>query len=220
MPDLLRLSLKAAFLPLRIAALPITVANKAADALIDVLTPVDGGDGQRFTATPTEAATATKASAGVRAGAPSPTADPPAPPRRPAATRAKAPRSRSAGPQGDPIVTPRPKRKPTKKDAREEGDLTAAEAARRRESLREQETDEDSPGAEVHVEGTPWPGFEKQSVDEILTRLIGADDATKAVVRMYETLNDRREAILAATEQDADTVAGTGDAQTGDTPAG
>lgn len=55
-----------------------------------------------------------------------------------------------------------------------------------------------SPGAELHVDA-PWDGYERMTAADIVDRLIVADDAEKAVVRLYEQQHKRRKSILAAT---------------------
>jgi hypothetical protein len=56
----------------------------------------------------------------------------------------------------------------------------------------------DDVGAEVHV-GAPWEGYDQMRAAEIVTRLKGADDATRAVVRLYEQQGKARSSIIAAT---------------------
>jgi hypothetical protein len=55
-----------------------------------------------------------------------------------------------------------------------------------------------SPGPELHVEA-PWEGYEKMKVTEIVDRLQAGDDATKAIVRLYEQTHKKRKSILDAT---------------------
>lgn len=54
-----------------------------------------------------------------------------------------------------------------------------------------------SPGAELHVD-PPWAGYERMSAADIVDRLVVADAAEKAVVRLYEQRHRRRRSILAA----------------------
>ena len=54
-------------------------------------------------------------------------------------------------------------------------------------------------GAEVHVD-EPWEGYDAMTAREVLDRLVGADEATLAVVRLYETANRNRATVLRATE--------------------
>jgi hypothetical protein len=58
----------------------------------------------------------------------------------------------------------------------------------------------DDPGATVHVDGEPFPGYDKLRANEVVARLMEADEATKAVVRFYEQQRKHRASILAATE--------------------
>ncbi|HEY8581477.1 MAG TPA: hypothetical protein VIL49_00970 [Capillimicrobium sp.] len=84
-------------------------------------------------------------------------------------------------------------------DVPRSNDLSAAEAARMRDEERREETDDDSPGPEIHV-AAPWPGYEKQNVSQILDKLTGADPTTKAMVRLFEETHKNRKGILRATE--------------------
>ena len=46
----------------------------------------------------------------------------------------------------------------------------------------------------------PWAGYDAMSTREVLDRLVGSDDATRAVVRLYEGANRNRATVLRATE--------------------
>jgi hypothetical protein len=76
---------------------------------------------------------------------------------------------------------------------------TRADAARVREEQREAETTPESPGAEVRV-GEPWAGYRAMTAPDVVDRLRVADEATRAVVRLYESTHRRRKTVLAATE--------------------
>ena len=54
-----------------------------------------------------------------------------------------------------------------------------------------------SPGAQVHVDA-PWDGYEQMKAADIVDRLVVADAAEKAVVRLYEQLHKGRKSVLAA----------------------
>jgi hypothetical protein len=56
----------------------------------------------------------------------------------------------------------------------------------------------DDVGAEVHVEA-PWEGYDRMRAADIVARLRAADDATRAVVRLYEQQGKARSSVLAAT---------------------
>lgn len=56
----------------------------------------------------------------------------------------------------------------------------------------------DDVGAEVHVDA-PWEGYDRMRAADIVTRLKGADEATRAVVRLYEQHGKARSSVLAAT---------------------
>jgi hypothetical protein len=55
----------------------------------------------------------------------------------------------------------------------------------------------DDVGAEVHVDA-PWDGYDRMRAADIVTRLRTADDATRAVVRLYEQQGKARSSVLAA----------------------
>jgi hypothetical protein len=56
----------------------------------------------------------------------------------------------------------------------------------------------DDVGAEVHVDA-PWDGYDRMRAADIVARLRSADDATRAVVRLYEQQGKARSSVLAAT---------------------
>jgi hypothetical protein len=56
----------------------------------------------------------------------------------------------------------------------------------------------DDPGAEIHV-GAPWAGYDRMHAADIVDRLRIADEATRAVVRLYEQQGKARSSVLAAT---------------------
>jgi hypothetical protein len=56
----------------------------------------------------------------------------------------------------------------------------------------------DDVGAAVHVEA-PWEGYDQMRAADIVTRLRSANDATRAVVRLYEQQGKARSSVLAAT---------------------
>jgi hypothetical protein len=56
----------------------------------------------------------------------------------------------------------------------------------------------DEVGAVVHVDA-PWEGYDKMRAADIVTRLRSANDATRAVVRLYEQQGKARSSVLAAT---------------------
>ena len=74
---------------------------------------------------------------------------------------------------------------------------TRGEVNRRR--LDEREADDSPVGAEVHVH-EPWDGYDAMSAREVLDRLVGADEATLGVVRLYESATRNRATILRETE--------------------
>jgi hypothetical protein len=56
----------------------------------------------------------------------------------------------------------------------------------------------DDVGAEVHVD-PPWDGYDRMRAADIVDRLRAADEATRAVVRLYEAQGKARSSVLAAT---------------------
>ena len=56
----------------------------------------------------------------------------------------------------------------------------------------------DDVGAELHVDA-PWDGYDRMRAADIVDRLSVADEATRAVVRLYEAQGKARSSVLAAT---------------------
>jgi hypothetical protein len=56
----------------------------------------------------------------------------------------------------------------------------------------------DDPGASVHVDA-PWDDYDRLRAADIVARLRSADEATRAVVRLYEQQGKARSSVLAAT---------------------
>jgi hypothetical protein len=105
-----------------------------------------------------------------------------------------------AVPEPAPVPPPEPEPLP---DAVEDLDLPAPEptrgdAARVRQEQREAETTPESPGAEIRVE-EPWEGYRAMTAPDVIDRLRIADDATKAVVRLFEATHRKRKTVIAAT---------------------
>lgn len=80
---------------------------------------------------------------------------------------------------------------------------TRSQAARLREAEREAEMPVETegaaaPGAEVHVDA-PWDGYDQMKAGDIVSRLASADEALKAIVRLYEQGNKARKSVLDAT---------------------
>jgi hypothetical protein len=78
-------------------------------------------------------------------------------------------------------------------------DLTSADAARNREAEREAQASLDGPGPELRVEA-PWPDYDAMNVGQVLDRLTGTDQTTRAMVRLYEETHKNRKGVLRATE--------------------
>lgn len=58
--------------------------------------------------------------------------------------------------------------------------------------------DPDDVGAAIEVD-EPWPGYAGEPANAIVTRLRNADEATRAVVRLYEQRHKKRATVLRAT---------------------
>lgn len=54
------------------------------------------------------------------------------------------------------------------------------------------------PHAEIQVD-EPWKGYDGMKAADVIDRLVVADAATKAVVRLYEERNRKRRTVMAAT---------------------
>ena len=99
---------------------------------------------------------------------------------------------------------PEPSPKQRRRAAR--GEPTRGQASRQRRARAEQEEEAAQPtdglphaGPEIEV-AEPWEGYAEMQVVDVLNRLSGADDTTRAAVRLYELAHEHREAILHVTE--------------------
>jgi hypothetical protein len=99
---------------------------------------------------------------------------------------------------------PEPSPKQRRRAAR--GEPTRGQASRQRRARAEQEEEAAQPtdglphaGPEIEV-AEPWDGYAEMQVVDVLNRLSGADDTTRAAVRLYELAHEHREAILHVTE--------------------
>jgi hypothetical protein len=57
----------------------------------------------------------------------------------------------------------------------------------------------DDPGPTLEVQA-PWPSYDEQSAAEVVRRVRSGDDATRAVVLLYERGHKRRKSVLEAAE--------------------
>ncbi|HEY3188229.1 MAG TPA: ferritin-like domain-containing protein [Solirubrobacteraceae bacterium] len=115
----------------------------------------------------------------------------------------------NGGPVHTEAETPYADRAARRREARREAGHTRegptrAQAARLREEQREAETPVESegagaPAAQVHIEA-PWEGYDTLKAGEIVARLRDANDAVRAMVRLYEETHKNRKSILQATE--------------------
>jgi hypothetical protein len=46
----------------------------------------------------------------------------------------------------------------------------------------------------------PWPNYDTMTVGQVLDRLTGTDQTTRAMVRLYEETHKNRRGVLRATE--------------------
>jgi hypothetical protein len=60
----------------------------------------------------------------------------------------------------------------------------------------------DAPGATLEVEA-PWPGYDRHSAAEVIKRVRQGDEATRAVVLLYERTHKARKSVIAAAEATA-----------------
>jgi hypothetical protein len=96
-------------------------------------------------------------------------------------------------PEPPQSAKPAPKRKaPAKR--RPEASPAARVAAKRAE--------EHPSGPTIEV-AAPWDGYDAMTEDQVLERMIGADDTLRAMVRLYESTHGGRRQILIATEAPA-----------------
>jgi hypothetical protein len=116
-------------------------------------------------------------------------AAPPAPPADP-----PAPRSKKRAP------TRRPSPKQARRATRHEPTRGQAGAIREEQRMAEQNAGGPGPGPTIDV-AEPWDGYAKMTEDQILERLVGAEPAVRAIVRLYEDTHGARRQILLATEE-------------------
>ena len=107
-------------------------------------------------------------------------------------------------PPPEPAPEPEPSQQQRRRAARREP--TRGQASRQRRVRAEQEEAAAQPtdglphaGPEIQV-AEPWEGYSEMPVVDVLNRLSGADDTTRAAVRLYELAHEHREAILHVTE--------------------
>jgi hypothetical protein len=177
----------------KLLLLPVTLPLAAArGALTGVLEAVAAALEDATPAPPPAAAPPRPAAAPPRPAAP-----PPAPPLLADDAPVTPLRPRPAPPPPPPPPADEPP--PAAAEAFGPPEPTRGEAARAREALREAEATADSPGPEIRID-EPWPGYRKLRAPDIVDRLAAADEATKAMVRLFESGHRKRRAVLAATE--------------------
>jgi hypothetical protein len=97
----------------------------------------------------------------------------------------------------EPFVEPEHVEAPIDFDAPSEEELAPAHVDSEPE-LTYEAGPADDVGAEVHVDA-PWEGYDQMRAADIVARLRAADEATRAVVRLYEQHGKARSSVLAAT---------------------
>src|SRR3954469_101745 len=121
-----------------------------------------------------------------------------------APTRASAPPPPQADPPAPRAKKRAPAKKPSPKQARRavRHEPTRGQAAAIREEQREAEQNAGGPGPGPTIEvAQPWDGYDTMTEDAVLERLVGADPALRAIVRLYESQHGGRRQILLATEE-------------------
>jgi hypothetical protein len=170
---------------------------------------------RRASAQRTRAGSATAANGGDPAPAAAPSARRTS--ARPAArttTRATKPAATPPTPPADTEPPPKPRARRTARKATADKPArqrrtgpTRGQAAAIREAQRETEGQAAAAsagpargaGPQVHVDA-PWEGYDAMPLDQVLARLADADETLLAVVRMYESTHENRQAVLLATE--------------------
>ena len=151
-------------------------------AIKDILRLVAAGDGDRpYVPSPEAEAEAAAAAAARRAAERVAAAEAAA--RRPAA-RPSAARRRTR-PQRPRPATPAPAPAPSHVSSEPEQVASFGPA--------------DTPGATLEVEA-PWPGYDAHSAAEVIKRVRQGDEATRAVVLLYERSHKARKSVMAAAE--------------------
>jgi hypothetical protein len=161
--------------------------SKAADAAVDLA--------RASVQLAVSAAEIARAEIRDRRRAPMPADPAPAAPRTP--PPAPPAPARAAAPASAPAPAPAPTRAPAPIAVVPEP--TRGEAARIREAQREAERTEDGPGPEIRVD-EPWPGYTSMNAPEIIDRVKASDDATKAIVLLYERSHRKRKTVLAVVQ--------------------
>jgi len=168
-----------------------TALRSGAGALRDILRLVAGGSADERPYTPTpEAEAEAAAAAGARRDAER-VAAAEAAARRPAA-RPSGARQRTRPARRRPVAAPAPG-----PEAELLGD-TRAHVSRGAEPVASFGPGDD-PGSVVEVQA-PWAGYDEHSAAEVVKRVRAGDEATRAVVLLYERGHKRRKSVIAAAE--------------------
>jgi hypothetical protein len=102
-----------------------------------------------------------------------------------------------AEPSGSEYIPPTHVEAPVDFDAPSEEELAPPHVDAEAELTYEAGPGEDV-GAQVHVD-PPWDGYDHMRAADIVDRLRVSDEATRAVVRLYEAQGKARSSVLAAT---------------------
>jgi hypothetical protein len=160
-----------------------------AGALKDILRLVGGADGDRPYVPSPEAEAEAAAGAGARREAERVAADEAAA-RRPAA-RPSAARRRTQP------ARPQPVEAPPEPEGELLGEAPAHVSSEAEPVASFGPSDDPSPAIEVQA---PWAGYDEHSAAEVVKRVRSGDEATRAVVLLYERTHRRRKSVIAAAE--------------------
>jgi len=102
-------------------------------------------------------------------------------------------------PEPEPEASPKQRRRAARREPTR-GEASRRRAARAREEEAAAQPTDGLPHAGPEIEvAEPWEGYAAMQVVDVLNRLSGADDTTRAAVRLYELAHEHREAILHVT---------------------
>ena len=120
---------------------------------------------------------------------PPPAATPSAspPPRRPRGAPPRAPAPPGGAPGRRPIRPVEPAPEPAPAHVSEEAEQVASFGP------------SDDPGSTIEVQA-PWPRYDEHSAAEVIKRVRSGDEATRAVVLLYERTHKARKSVIAAAE--------------------
>jgi hypothetical protein len=169
-----------------------TALRGGAGALRDLLRLVAGGGTDERPSTPGPEAVAEAAAAGGARREAERVAAAEATARRPAA-RPSAARRRTRPERPRPVTAPVPG-----PEAELLGDTPAHVSTEAEPVASFGPSDDPAPAIEVQA---PWDGYDQHSAAEVVKRVRAGDEATRAVVLLYERGHKRRRSVIAAAEE-------------------